>query len=81
MSQKRVDRPIKSNNKVEVHNLIVEFLPQVANNYGAEVCYLLFVSKDPRKNMKFITILEDDGIKMPYWVIDDKQKLYENVRM
>ena len=33
------------------------------------------VDKDARKKMKFITILEDDGIRMPYWVTDDKQEI------
>ena len=50
MSQKRVGRPMKNNNKVEINNLIVEFLAKKENNYGAEICYMKVIDKDARKN-------------------------------
>ena len=50
MSQKRVGRPMKKNNKAEINNLIVEFLAKKENNYGAEICYMKVIDKDARKN-------------------------------
>ena len=32
------------------------------------------IDKDARK-MRLITNLEEDGIKMPYWITDDKQEI------
>ena len=46
---KRVRRPMKNENKVEVSNLIVGFLSKKKNNYNAEVCYLKVVDKDVKK--------------------------------
>ena len=45
MSQQKRGRPIKNNNKVEIHNLIVEFLAKKENNYGAEICYMKVIDK------------------------------------
>ena len=50
MSQQKRGRPIKNNNKVEINNLIVEFLAKKENNYGAEICYMKVIDKDARKN-------------------------------
>lgn len=70
MSQKRVGRPMKNNNKVEVNSLIVEFLSKKKNDYGAEICYMKVVDKEGKKKMKPITVLDDEGIRMPYWQTD-----------
>jgi hypothetical protein len=70
MSQKRVGRPMKNNNKVEVNSLIVEFLSKKKNDYGAEICYMKVVDKECKKKMKPITVLDDEGIRMPYWQTD-----------
>jgi hypothetical protein len=70
MSQKRVGRPMKNNNKVEVNSLIVEFLSKKKNDYGAEICFMKVVDKEGKKKMKPITVLDDEGIRMPYWQTD-----------
>ena len=44
---KRVGRPSKNNNKVEVNNLIVEL--SKTNDYNAEICYMKVVDKDVKK--------------------------------
>ena len=74
MSQKRVGRPLKNNNKVEVNSLMVEFLSKKENYYG-EICYMKVVDKDMKKKMKPITVLDDEGMRMPYWVTSDKQEM------
>ena len=53
----------------------MEVLAKKENNYGAETCYMKVVDKDACKKVKFIDMLEDDGIKMPYWITDDKQEI------
>ena len=75
MSQKRVGRPARNNNKVEVNNLTVEFLSKKKNDYGAEICYMKVVDKEGKKKMKSLTCLHDEGIRMPYWVTSDKQEM------
>lgn len=70
MSQKRVGRPARNNNKVEVNSLIVEFLSKKKNDYGAEICFMKVVDKEGKKKMKPITVLDDEGIRMPYWQTD-----------
>ena len=67
MSQERVGRPMKNHNKVEVHSLIVELLSKNEIDYGAEICYMKVVDKECTKKMKCITVLDDEGIRMPYW--------------
>ena len=49
MSQQKRGRPIKNNNKVEINNLIVEFLSKKENNYSAVICYMKVIDKDARK--------------------------------
>jgi len=75
MTQKRVGRPMKNNNKVEVNNLIVEFLSKKKNDYGAEVCYMKVVDKEGKKKMKCITVLDDEEIRMPYWQTDKQEMI------
>ena len=75
MSQKRVGRPMKNNNKVEVNSLIVEFLSKKKNDYGAEICYMKVVDKEGKKKMKCITVLDDEEIRMPYWQTDKQEMI------
>ena len=80
MSQKRVGRPARNNNKVEVNSLIVEFLSKEKDDYGAEICYMKVVDKDMKKKMKPITLLDDEGMRMPCWVTSDKQEMILKVK-
>ena len=80
MTQKRVGRPMNNNNKVEVNSLIVEFLSKKKNDYGAEICYMKVVDKEGKKKMKVITVLDDEEIRMPYWVTSDKQEMILKVK-
>ena len=75
MTQKRVGRPMKHNNKVEVNSLIVEFLSKKKNDYGAEICYMKVVDKECKKKMKPITVLDDEEIRMPYWQTDKQEMI------
>ena len=67
---KRVGIPSSNNHKVEVSNLLVEFLSTKRNDYNAEICYMKIVDKDGKKKMRPITALADEVILMPYWVTD-----------
>ena len=80
MSQKRVGRPARNYNKVEVNSLIVEFLSKKKNDYGAEICYMKVVDKDMKKKMKSLMCLQDEEIRMPYWVTSDKQEMILKVK-
>lgn len=75
MSQKRVGRPARNYNKVEVNSLIVEFLSKKKNDYGAEICYMKVVDKEGKKKMKCITVLDDEEIRMPYWQTDKQEMI------
>ena len=46
---KRVGRPMKGNNKVEVSNLIIEFLSKKKKDYNAQICFMKVVAKDVKK--------------------------------
>ena len=70
MLQQKRGRPCKNNHKVEVRNLLVEFLPKKKNDYNADICYMKTVNKDGKKRMRPITGLADEVIMMPYWVTD-----------
>ena len=80
MSLKRVGRPARNNNKVEVNSLIVEFLSKKKNDYGAEICYMKVVDKEGKKKMKSLMCLQDEEIRMPYWVTSDKQEMILKVK-
>ena len=75
MTQKRVGRPMKNDNKVEVNSLIVEFLSKKKNDYGAEICYMKVVDKEGKKKMKPITVLDDEETRMPYWQTDKQEMI------
>ena len=46
---KRVGRPM-TNNKVEITNLLVEFLSRRKHDYNVEICYMKVVDKEVKKN-------------------------------
>ena len=71
---KRVGRPLKNNNKVEVNSLIVEYFGKKENGYNAEMCYMKTIGKESQK-MKQITALGDEETRMPYWVTDTQEML------
>ena len=75
MSQSKRGRPTKNPNKVEVSNLIVEFLSKKKNEYNAEICYMKVVDKDVKKKMKPITVLAEEGMLMPYWQTDKQDTI------
>ena len=76
---KRVGRPSKNKNKVEVNNLLAEFLSKKKNDYNAEICYMKIVDKDGKKKMRPITVLADEETLMPYW-LTDKQDVILKVK-
>ena len=75
MSKHERGRPTKTINKVEVSNLIVEFLSKKKNEYNAEICYMKVVDKDVKKKMKPITVLAEEGMLMPYWQTDKQDTI------
>ena len=75
MSGSKRGRPMKNNNKVEVNSLIVEFLSKKKNDYGAQICYMKIVDKECKKKMKCITVLDDEELRMPFWVTDKSEMI------
>ena len=75
MSGSKRGRPMKNNNKVEVNSLIVEFLSKKKNDYGAQICYMKIVDKECKKKMKCITVLDDEELRMPFWVTDKNEMI------
>ena len=59
--------------KVEVSNLLVEFLFKKKNDYNAEICYMEIVDKDGKKKRRPITTLADEETLMPYWLTDKQE--------
>lgn len=80
MSGSKRGRPAKNYNKVDVANLVVEFLAKKRNGYDADICYMKVVDKDIKKKLKHVTSLEADGIRMPYWRTDDTQEMILKVK-
>ena len=75
MSGSKRGRPMKNNNKIEVNSLIVEFLSKKKNDYGAQICYMKIVDKECKKKMKCITVLDDEELRMPFWVTDKNEMI------
>ena len=48
----------------------MSFYHKKKDDYGAEICYMKVVDKEGKKNMKYITVLDDKEIRMPYWQTD-----------
>ena len=73
-------RPVKDVNKVNINDLVVEFLATKANDYNANICYFKIVDVECKTKMKSIIGLQDDDIRMPFWKTVDKQELILKVK-
>ena len=73
-------RPAKNENKVNINDLVVEFLTTKANDYNANICYFKIVDVECKANMKSIIGLQDDDLRMPFWKSVDKQELILKVK-
>ena len=73
-------RPVKDVNKVNINDLVVEFLATKANDYNANICYFKVVDVECKTQMKSIIGLQDDDIRMPFWKTVDKQELILKVK-
>ena len=58
---KRVGRPMKNNIKVEVSNLIVEFLSRKKHDYNPEICYMKVIDEDVKEKKS----------KLMFWLIKE----------
>ena len=67
-------RPVKDVNKVNINDLVVEFLATKDNDYNANICYFKVVDVECKTKMKSIIGLQDDDIRMPFWKTSDKQE-------
>ena len=73
-------RPATNENKVNINDLVVEFLTTKANDYNAIICYFKIVDVECKTKMKSIIGLQDDDIRMPFWKTVDKQDLILKVK-
>ena len=60
-------RPAKNENKVNINDLVVEYLATKENDYNANICYFKVVDVECKTQMKSIVSLQDDDIRMPFW--------------
>ena len=67
-------RPVKDVNKVNINDLVVDFLATKENDYNANICYFKVVDVERKTKMKSIIGLQDDDIRMPCWRTVDKQE-------
>ena len=63
-------RPKANDQKVDVNNILCEFLAIKENDYNAVICYFKIIDKDLKKKLKPILSLENDKLRMPYWKTD-----------
>jgi len=63
-------RPVKHVNKVNINDLVVEYLATKENDYNANICYFKVVDVECKTKMKSIMSLQDDDIRMPFWRTD-----------
>ena len=73
-------RPVKDVNKVNINDLVVEFLATKENDYNANICYFKVVDVECKTKMKSIIGLQDDDIRMPFWKTSDQQEMIWNVK-
>ena len=71
MPTKTRGRPRTNTNNVNIDEILVEFLSEKETEYG-DICYFKIVDNEWRKKLKPITSLEEDDLKMPYWLTDDE---------
>ena len=67
MAQVKRGRPKANDKKVEVGNVLCEFLTSKENGYNAVICYLKIIDKNLKKKLKPILALENEKVNMPYW--------------
>ena len=72
-------RPAKNENKVTINDLVVDYLTTKENGYNANICYFKVVEVDFKTKMKNIISLQDDELRMPFW-INDKQEMILKVK-
>ena len=73
-------RPVKDVNKVNINDLVVEFLATKDNDWNANICYFKVVDVECKTKMKSIIGLQDDDIRMPFWKTVDKQEMILKVK-
>ena len=73
-------RPVKDVNKVNINDLVVEYLATKENDYNANICYFKIVDVECKTKMKSIIGLQDDDIRMPFWKTVDKQAMTLKVK-
>ena len=73
-------RPAKTNTTITINDLIVEFISKKENNYNANICYFKIVDGDAKNKIKPIRLLEEDGVRMPYWKDKDKNDIILKVK-
>ena len=73
-------RPIKTNTTININDLTVEFISKKENNYNANICYFKIVDGDAKNKIKPIRLLEEDGVRMPYWKDKDKNDIILKVK-
>ena len=60
-------RPAKNENKVNVNDLVVEYLATKDNDYNVNICYFKIVDVECKTTMESIIGLQYDDIRMPLW--------------
>ena len=73
-------RPVKDVNKVNINDLVVEYLATNENDYNANFCYFKVVDVECKTKMKSIISLQDDDIRMTFWKTVDKQEIILKVK-
>ena len=69
MPTKTRGRPRTNANNVNIDEVLVEFLSEKETDYG-NVCYFKIIDNEWSNNEKNITSLEEDDLKMPYWLTE-----------
>ena len=73
-------RPVKDVNKVNINDLVVEYLATKENDWNATICYFKAVDGESKSKMKSIIGLQDDDVRMPFWKTVDKQEMIFKVK-
>ena len=73
-------RPVKDVNKVNINDLVVEFLATKENDWNANIYYFKVVDGESKSKMKSIIGLQDDDVRMPFWKTIDKQEMILKVK-
>jgi len=62
-------RPRTNTHNVNIDGILVEFLSEKETYYG-NVCYYKIIDNGWRNNEKNITSLEEEDLKVPYWLTE-----------